>query len=356
MCRIYQNQKGKVRYNFTCQLTLGGITKRVSLGTKDKSLAFSYKPDIERFELATRRDPDLTSLYWKKFYALIGREDLIEIERAKNDPLFLDHFESWINQKYKMNLVCKNTYDTYLNCLDNLQYVFNRKHYLSDFSQDKYDELYGIWVDQGYKPATISIRARIIKAYFNWCLKRGILKVFPFPIDKVKIPERSPRFLYPDQFEKICNNANPIGEHYFRFLRLTGLRRFEVGCMERIDRNGKSWLRIVGKGNKERFVKLPKSAEIHYDVIKANPRVPNTLTQYFISASRKANVKARLHDLRHTFAFTQVAKGVSLFELQMMLGHSKSDTTMIYLKTDPDMLMDLVDNKSKLVDDSRVFA
>ena len=70
----------------------------------------------------------------------------------------------------------------------------------------------------------------------------------------------------------------------------------------------------------------------------------------------KANVKARLHDLRHTFAFTQVAKGVSLFELQMMLGHSKSDTTMIYLKTDPDMLMDLVDNKSKLVDESRVFA
>ena len=70
----------------------------------------------------------------------------------------------------------------------------------------------------------------------------------------------------------------------------------------------------------------------------------------------KANVKARLNDLRHTFAFTQVAKGVSLFELQMMLGHSKSDTTMIYLKTDPDMLMDLVDNKSKLVDESRVFA
>ena len=61
--------------------------------------------------------------------------------------------------------------------------------------------------------------------------------------------------------------------------------------MERIDRNGKSWLRIVGKGNKERFVKLPKSAEIHYDIIKANPRVPNTLTQYFISASRKANVR-----------------------------------------------------------------
>ena len=57
-----------------------------------------------------------------------------------------------------------------------------------------------------------------------------------------------------------------------------------------------------------------------------------------------------------TFAFTQVAKGVSLFELQMMLGHSKSDTTMIYLKTDPDMLMDLVDNKAKLVDDNRIFA
>ena len=134
------------------------------------------------------------------------------------------------------------------------------------------------------------------------------------------------------------------------------IRRFEVNRMERIDRNGMSWLRIEGKGNKERFVKLPKSAEIHYEMIKANPRVENTLTQYWIQASRKANIKARLHDLRHTFAFTQVAKGVSLFELQLMLGHSKSETTMIYLKTDPDMLMDLVDNKAKLVDDNRIFA
>ena len=126
--------------------------------------------------------------------------------------------------------------------------------------------------------------------------------------------------------------------------------------MERIDRNDKSWLRIIGKGNKERYVPLPESAKLHYDVIKDNPRVENTLTQYFIKASRKAGVKSKLHDLRHTYAFTQVAKGTPLFNLQMLMGHSKSDTTQIYLKTDPEMLMDLIDNNKNLVDDYGVVA
>ena len=356
MCKIYQNQKGKVKYNFAVHITLGGETRRVSLNTKDKTIAEQYKQPIDNFELQTRLDPDTTNYYWTKFYTLIGRQDMIELDKHKDDPKFLEHFSQWIDNKYKMRLVSRKTWETYTLCNANLKAIFNEKHYLSDFSQDKYDELYAFWIDQGYKPATISIRARILKAYFNWCVKRGVLKVKPFPIDKVKIPARSPKFLYPEQFEKICDNANPIAEHYFRFFRLTGLRRFEVRNMERIDRNDKSWLRIIGKGNKERYVPLPKEAILHYNVIIDNPRVENTLTQYFIQASRKAEIKSKLHDLRHTYAFTQVAKGTPLFNLQMLLGHSKSDTTQIYLKTDPEMLMDLIDKNHNLVDSMSVVA
>ena len=296
MCKIYQNQKGKVKYNFAVHITLGGETRRVSLNTKDKAIAEQYKTPIDNFELQTRLDPDTTNYYWKKFYVLIGRQDLIEIDKHKNDPKFLEHFFQWIDTKYKMRLVSRKTWETYTLCNANLKAIFNENHYLSDFSQDKYDELYAFWIDQGYKPATISIRARILKAYFNWCIKRGILKVMPFPIDKVKIPKRSPKFLYPEQ------------------------------------------------------------AILHYNVIIDNPRVENTLTQYYIQASRKANIKSKLHDLRHTYAFTQVAKGTPLFNLQMLMGHSKSDTTQIYLQTDPDMLMDLIDKNHNLVDGYGVVA
>ena len=43
MCKIYQNQKGKVKYNFAVHITLGGETRRVSLNTKDKTIAEQYK-------------------------------------------------------------------------------------------------------------------------------------------------------------------------------------------------------------------------------------------------------------------------------------------------------------------------
>ena len=38
----------------------------------------------------------------------------------------------------------------------------------------------------------------------------------------------------------------------------------------------------------------------------------------------------RLHDLRHSFASTLVNAGVSLYEVQHLLGHAKSTTTQRY--------------------------
>ena len=46
----------------------------------------------------------------------------------------------------------------------------------------------------------------------------------------------------------------------------------------------------------------------------------------------------RIHDLRHTFASVLINKGVSLYEVQTLLGHSSPQMTQRYAHLAPDLL------------------
>lgn len=43
----------------------------------------------------------------------------------------------------------------------------------------------------------------------------------------------------------------------------------------------------------------------------------------------------KTHRLRHTFATRSLQAGMSIENLQKLLGHSKTETTLIYAKIDP---------------------
>jgi site-specific recombinase XerD len=125
---------------------------------------------------------------------------------------------------------------------------------------------------------------------------------------------------------------------------------------EEIVRSNGTWLMVKGKGNKERVVHIPDDMKDHWNTIKANPVKAHSITRAFSRACKGAGLQARLHDLRHTFAFTQVAIGIDPFTLQMKMGHSDFKTTQVYLQVDREMLMDLISDQNKLLDESRVLA
>jgi site-specific recombinase XerD len=61
------------------------------------------------------------------------------------------------------------------------------------------------------------------------------------------------------------------------------------------------------------------------------PLTPTALRRPFAHAKEEAGVENfRIHDLRHTFASTLVNNGVSLYEVQKLLGHAHIRTTERY--------------------------
>lgn len=68
------------------------------------------------------------------------------------------------------------------------------------------------------------------------------------------------------------------------------------------------------------------------------------LWRYFRPLQRKAGVQEiRFHDLRHTFASHLAMAGVSLFDIQKLLGHAEIRTTMRYMHLAPDQLQGKTD-------------
>ncbi len=57
--------------------------------------------------------------------------------------------------------------------------------------------------------------------------------------------------------------------------------------------------------------------------------------------------RLRFHSLRHTFASWLVQDGVSLYEVQKLLGHSSISMTQVYSHLQPEQLRDTV-NKIKV--------
>lgn len=64
------------------------------------------------------------------------------------------------------------------------------------------------------------------------------------------------------------------------------------------------------------------------------------LSKWFKRTLRKSGLDERLHfhSLRHTFASWLVQGGASLYEVQRLLGHSNSQTTMIYAHLQPETM------------------
>ncbi|MCK5342027.1 MAG: tyrosine-type recombinase/integrase, partial [Candidatus Heimdallarchaeota archaeon] len=110
------------------------------------------------------------------------------------------------------------------------------------------------------------------------------------------------------------------------------------------------YLRIIGKGDKERVVPLPALLTEDYSVAKKAHYDPKKLSKAFLEARIKAGIEKgkTLHSLRHTFALKLWAEFGDIKMVQEALGHSSVTTTELYTVIPQDYLKSIFEKKNSM--------
>lgn len=208
---------------------------------------------------------------------------------------------------------------------------------------------------------TLDGKRLILNSFFDWCLKEGYLKSNPVArINPIKFTEKPREPLTDLEMEMVREACRDTRERaIIEVLFSTGCRISELEILKRedIDLVSKEVL-LFGKGSKYRtsyinakaefWLKkywnelgekdLPDTAELEYCFLNSKKPYHHMKKTGLEAVVHKIGERAGLssnlfpHRLRHSCASTALKRGMSLTELQTLLGHTKPDTTLIYAK------------------------
>ncbi len=250
----------------------------------------------------------------------------------------------------------QNTINSYRNDLKNFD-IFMKQNIISVTNKDILNYLD---YQKNQTARTIAHNLTVINSFYNFLLEEKIIESNPcLNISSPKIPKKLPNYLTEEEVNKLLNITLKTPYDYrnkamLETLYATGLRITELCNLKitDIDLNN-CFLRVIGKGKKERIVPLSDLAIKYLNIyIKQyrNEILKEKDSDYiFISNSQKnisrqgffkiikaqmkiADIKKNVspHVLRHSFATHLLKHGADLRIIQELLGHEDIQTTQIY--------------------------
>ena len=279
-------------------------------------------------------------------------------------------FKAWLRLEKSLS---EHSVEAYLGDLDKLtQYLQMADAAISPSSVTiKHLQSFIAWIHQ--LGMTASSQARVIsgiRSFYKYCLIENIIETDPTQL--LEAPKRSrklPDTLSIGEIEKIIScidlsTAEGIrNKAILETLYSCGLRVSEaVGLKISNLYTELGFVRVTGKGDKERLIPIGETALKHIGIYRTTVRmqVPHIAGQEDIlflnrrgtglsrvmifllikDLVKKAGITKNIspHTLRHSFATHLVEGGADLRAVQEMLGHESITTTEIYTHLDRDYL------------------
>ena len=183
---------------------------------------------------------------------------------------------------------------------------------------------------------------RCLKTFFSWCESRYDISNVAAELAGLPRRRTMPRILSVDETNHLLNAAKTRRDRSLVLLVLDcGLRLGEVANLRKTDlRDG--WLALRGKAGARQ---VPVSPEIADELITLNagdyiwqglrgPLTRDGVKRVYQRLFRNSGIggpKQGAHTLRHTFGTFYIRAGGGVRQLQQIMGHSRIETTMIYV-------------------------
>lgn len=278
-------------------------------------------------------------------------------------------YKAWLQLEKSL---AANSVEAYLHDIDKLTTFLSEKEIKAPQDVTLKDlEQFVKWVAElGMTPSS---QARIIsglRSFYKYCLLEQISPVDPTVLlEAPKLKRALPDVLTFEEIERIIEQidlSTPEGGRnkamletlYSCGLRVTELVNLKLSCLY-LD---VGFVRVIGKGDKERLVPIGSDAikyikiykddiRVHIDVKKGQDdilflnRRGSKLSRVMVFLILKELVKKAAitknispHTFRHSFATHLVEGGADLRAVQEMLGHESITTTEIYTHLDREYL------------------
>ena len=291
---------------------------------------------------------------------------------------------NWQNtiKEYKMYLkiergLSKNTIDSYTKDLEKLCLFLKENNIsISPIAIDSHIVKQFIYeVAKNLNPRS---QARIIsglRSFFDYLVFEEYRNTNPTDLlETPKIGTKLPDTLSQDEIDALIDAidlSHPQGERnrtIFETIYSCGLRVSEAITLKNSDLFfEEGFIRVLGKGNKERYVPIHENAQRYItmyqkairshifpqkgfeDTLFLNRRGKGLSRQMIFMILKDLAIKIDLkkkispHTLRHSFATHLLQNGADLRAIQQMLGHESITTTEVYVHVDKSYLKQVVE-------------
>lgn len=283
---------------------------------------------------------------------------------------FIKGYKSYLQLEKSLS---KNSIEAYLHDIEKLQQylAISQQTILLDTINLKTLQNFILWIHELGMTATS--QARIIsglKSFFNYLILEDIIQSNPTELlEAPKTARKLPDTLAFEELEKLLDaidmstqegtrNKAILETMYSCGLRVTELTELKMSNIYA----DVEFIKVIGKGNKERLVPIGASAlkfiQIYVENIRAHivpkknaedilflnrrgGKLSRVMIFYIIKElTNKAGIQKNIHPhtLRHSFATHLVEGGANLRAVQEMLGHESITTTEIYTHLDRNFL------------------
>ena len=221
--------------------------------------------------------------------------------------------------------------------------------------------LYFNYLDSfNYSKNTIAKKITSARSFYKYLARNNKIKTNPFSL--CSLPKKDnllPKFLYYNELEEMfssCDDSN-LGIRNRCILELLYATGMRVGELVNIKLNDidlkEKYIKILGKGNKERIVYFGDYAKEYLEKYIYEVRdnlLKNKKSDYLFINNSGTNLSARgvelvikniiketsiksnitPHVLRHTFATHLLNEGCDILSVQELLGHESLRATQVY--------------------------